>query len=87
MHVYVLDHYEEQEREWRAKEEAEVDTKEEIKIAMKDLQCIPDIVGLSYEDLFIHQNLDLPKGFKILRRSGEPNVPFDSLLRLSHWSW
>ena len=65
MHDSELDHYEEQEKEWRAKEDVKVDITEEIKKAMKELQCIPDITGLSYEDLCIHPNLDLPKGFKI----------------------
>ena len=32
---------------------------------MKELKCIPDIAGLSYEDLCIHPDLDLPEGFKI----------------------
>ena len=31
----------------------------------EELQCIPEIAGLSCEDLCIHPNLDLPKGFKI----------------------
>ena len=34
---------------------------------MKELQCIPDIAGLSYEDLCIHPDLYLPEGFKILK--------------------
>ena len=34
---------------------------------MKELQCIPDIVGLSYKDLYIHPDLNLPEGFKILK--------------------
>ena len=34
---------------------------------MKELQCIPDIAGVSYKDLCIHPNLDLPEGFKILK--------------------
>ena len=55
MHDSELDHYEEQEKEWRAKEDVKVDITEEIKKAMKELQCIPDIFGLSYEDLYIHQ--------------------------------
>ena len=65
VHGSELNHYEEQEKEWRAKEEVKVDIKEDITKAMKDLNCIPDIVGLSYEDLCIHPNLDLPEGFKI----------------------
>ena len=52
-----LDHYEEQEKEWREKEDTNVDIKDEIKKAMKELQCIPDIARLSYEHLCIHQNL------------------------------
>jgi len=44
-----------------------VEIKEEIKKAMKEIQCVPDIVGLSYEDLCIHLNLDLQEGFKILK--------------------
>ena len=32
---------------------------------MKELQCVPDIARLSYEDLCIRPNLDLPEGFKI----------------------
>ncbi|XP_015068743.1 uncharacterized protein LOC107013317 [Solanum pennellii] len=67
VHGSELNHYEEQEKEWRAKEEVKVDIKEEIKKAMKELQCILDIAGLSYEDLCIHPNLNLPEGFKILK--------------------
>ena len=51
MHGYELDHFEEQEKEWREKEEVKVDIKEEIKKAMKKLHCVLDIIGLSYEDL------------------------------------
>ncbi|KAK4714138.1 hypothetical protein R3W88_020045 [Solanum pinnatisectum] len=32
---------------------------------MKELQCIPEVAGLNYEDLCIHPNLDLPEGFKV----------------------
>ncbi|KAK4738152.1 hypothetical protein R3W88_001849 [Solanum pinnatisectum] len=61
-----LDHYEEREREWRSKEEAaKLDMKEEIRKAMKELQYIPEVAGLNYEDLCIHPNLDLPEGFKV----------------------
>ena len=60
MHGSELHNYEEQEKEWRAKKDVRVNIKEEIKKAMKDLQCIPDIAGLSYKDLCIHSNLDLP---------------------------
>ncbi|KAL3364209.1 hypothetical protein AABB24_013125 [Solanum stoloniferum] len=61
-----LDHYEEQEREWRSKEEVvKLNMKEEIRKAMKELQYIPEVDGLSYEDLCIHPNLDLPKRFKV----------------------
>ncbi|XP_049345800.1 uncharacterized protein LOC125810336 [Solanum verrucosum] len=61
-----LDHYEEREREWRSKEEAaKLDMKEEIRKAMKELQCIPEVAGLNYEDLCIHPNLDFPEGFKV----------------------
>ncbi|XP_015170631.1 uncharacterized protein [Solanum tuberosum] len=61
-----LDHYEEQERKWRSKEEAaKLNMKEEIRKAMNELHCVPEVDGLSYEDLCIHSNLDLPKGFKV----------------------
>ena len=60
MNGSMLYHYEEKEREWRAKEEANVDIKEEIKKAMKEFQCIPNVDGPNYEDLCIHPNLDLP---------------------------
>ena len=60
MHYSELDHYEKEEKEWRSKEEVKVDINEEIKKAMKHLQCVPDIASLSYEELCIHQNLDLP---------------------------
>uniref|UniRef100_M0ZQD2 Gag-pro n=1 Tax=Solanum tuberosum TaxID=4113 RepID=M0ZQD2_SOLTU len=54
------------EREWRSKEEAaKLDMKEEIRKAMKELHCIPEVADLSYEDLCIHPNLDLPEGFKV----------------------
>ena len=65
MYDSELDHFEEHEKEWREKEDVEVNIKEEMKKAMKELQCIPDITGHSYKDLFIHPNLDLPEGFKI----------------------
>ena len=65
MHGSEFDHYEEQEREWKVKEEAKIDIKEEIKKAMKDLHCIPDIVGLSYAEFCIYPNLNLLEGFKI----------------------
>ena len=65
VHGSELDHYEEHEREWREKKEGKVDIKEETKKAMKELQCVPDIAGLSYEDLCINPNLDLLEGFKI----------------------
>ncbi|KAK4729049.1 hypothetical protein R3W88_022037 [Solanum pinnatisectum] len=39
-----LDHYEEREREWRSKEEtAKLDMKKEIRKAIKELQCIPEV--------------------------------------------
>ncbi|XP_055814638.1 uncharacterized protein LOC129884346 [Solanum dulcamara] len=39
--------------------------KEEIIKAMKKFHYTPDAVGLNYEDLCIHPDLDLPEGFKI----------------------
>ena len=54
-------------KEWKAKEDEKIDIKEEIKRAMKELQCIPDVVGLSYAELCIHPDLNLPEGFKILK--------------------
>ncbi|KAK4715927.1 hypothetical protein R3W88_014265 [Solanum pinnatisectum] len=39
--------------------------KEKIKKAVKELHYIPKVDGLSYEDLCIHPNLDLPEGFKV----------------------
>nr|XP_025888955.1 uncharacterized protein LOC112942271 [Solanum lycopersicum] len=65
VHGSEYDHYEEQEREWKARKEAKIDIKEEIKRAMKELQCILDVVGLSYVELCIHQDFNLPEGFKI----------------------
>ncbi|XP_010327350.1 uncharacterized protein [Solanum lycopersicum] len=67
VHSSELDHYEEQEREWRAREEVKIDIKEEIKRAMRDLQCTPDVAELSYAALCIHPDLNLPEGFKILK--------------------
>ena len=32
---------------------------------MKEIQCTPNLAGLNYEDLCIHPNLYLPKGFKM----------------------
>ena len=61
MHGSELDHYEEQEREWKARDEAKIDIKEEIKRAMKELQCIPDVAGLSYAELYIHPDLNPPQ--------------------------
>ncbi|XP_049353871.1 uncharacterized protein LOC125818392 [Solanum verrucosum] len=61
-----LYHYEENEREWRSKEETtKMNMKEEIRKAMKELHNIPEIDGLSYEDLCIHPNLDLRERFKV----------------------
>ncbi|XP_010312908.2 uncharacterized protein [Solanum lycopersicum] len=61
-----LDRYKEQEREWRSKEEVfKVNMKEEIRKAMKELHYISEVDGLSYKDLCIHPNLDLPEGFKV----------------------
>ena len=60
-----MDHYEEQEKEWRANKEVNVNIKEEIKKAMKEIQCVPDIAGLRFEDLCIHLNFNLLEGFKI----------------------
>ena len=65
MHGSELDHYKEREKELMAKEDVKVDIKEEVKKAMKEIQCIPDITGLSYEDLCIHPNLYLSEVFKI----------------------
>ncbi|XP_069149116.1 uncharacterized protein [Solanum lycopersicum] len=65
VHGSELDHYEEQEREWRSREEAKVDIKEEIRKAMRELQCTPDVTGLSYAELCIHPDLNLLEGFKI----------------------
>ena len=39
--------------------------KEEIRKAMKKLHYISEVDGLSYEDLCIHPNLDLPERFKV----------------------
>ncbi|XP_069154673.1 uncharacterized protein [Solanum lycopersicum] len=39
--------------------------KEEIRKAMKELHYISEVDGLSYKDLCIHPNLDLPEGFKV----------------------
>ena len=65
MHDFELDHYMEQERVWREKEEAKVDIKEANQKSMKEFQCIPDVSGLNFEDLCIHPNLYLSEGFKI----------------------
>ena len=65
MHGSELDHYEEQEREWRAKEEAKVDIKEEIRKAMKEFQGIPDIAGLNYEDFCIIRICTSHKGSRL----------------------
>ena len=32
---------------------------------MKEMQCILEVAGLSYEDLCIYSYLDLSKGFKV----------------------
>ncbi|XP_069145570.1 uncharacterized protein [Solanum lycopersicum] len=66
VHGSELDHYKEQEREWRATEESKIDIKEKIKRAMKELQCTQDIAGVSYAELCINSDLNLPEGFKIL---------------------
>lgn len=58
------------------------DIKEEIMKAMKELQCVPDIVGLSYEDLCIHPNFDLLEGFEIPKYDtlGGVGNPMDHLI-------
>ena len=75
MHGSELDHYKEREKELMAKEDVKVDIKEEVKKAMKEIQCIPDITGLSYEDLCIHPNFDLQKGSR-----------FQSLTPFEEWA-
>ena len=42
-----------------------MDIKEEIRKAMKEFQCIPNIDGLNYDDLCINLDLDLPEVFKV----------------------
>lgn len=42
-----------------------LDIKEEIRNTMKVLQCILEAASLSYDNLCIHPNLDLPEGFKV----------------------
>ena len=65
MHDSELDHYEEQEKQSMAKDEASVDIKEAISKAVKEFKWIHDVAGLNYEDLCIHQNQDLPEWFNI----------------------
>ena len=51
---------------WRSKEEAvKLNIMGEIRKAIKDLQYIPEVDGLSYEDLCFHPNLDHPEGLKV----------------------
>ena len=49
----------------KAREEEKIDIKEEIKREIKELQCIPYVARLSYAELCIHPDLNLPEGFKI----------------------
>ena len=49
----------------RSNEEVKFGIKEEIRKAIKELQCIPDIVGHNFEVLCIHPNFYLPEEFKI----------------------
>nr|XP_004240309.1 uncharacterized protein LOC101266943 [Solanum lycopersicum] len=42
-----------------------VNMKEEIRKAMEELHYIFEVDGLSYKNLCIHPNLDLPEGFKV----------------------
>lgn len=82
MNGFELDHYEEHEREWRSKEEVvKIDIKEDIRRALKELQCNPDVAGLNYEDLCIYQNLYLAKGFKMPKFGtfGEIGNPLEHL--------
>ena len=52
--------------EWRSREEVvKLNMKEEIRKTMKELHHIFEVDGLSYKDLCIHQNLDLPEGLKV----------------------
>ncbi|XP_055800353.1 uncharacterized protein LOC129869752 [Solanum dulcamara] len=51
---------------WRTKEEiTKQSMKEEIVKSMKEFHYTPDVVGLNYEDLCIHPDLDLTEGFKV----------------------
>lgn len=57
-------HYEEKENEWRGKEGmAGRILKEENMKVVKEFHYASDVTRLNYEELCIHPNLDLPKGF------------------------
>ena len=43
---------------------SQVEYERKIRIAMKELHYIPEVDGLSFDDLCIHPNLYLPEGFK-----------------------
>ncbi|XP_049357540.1 uncharacterized protein LOC125822197 [Solanum verrucosum] len=61
-----LDHYEEKEKEWRAKEEkTKKIMKEEIAKVIKELDYSLKEVGMNYENLCIHPDFDLPEGSKV----------------------
>ncbi|KAK4710109.1 hypothetical protein R3W88_004622 [Solanum pinnatisectum] len=61
-----LDHYEEKDKEWRAKEEnTKQIMKEEIAKLIKEFDYSSKDVGLNYKNLCIHPNLNLPEGFKV----------------------
>ena len=61
------------------------------KKAMKELQCVPDIAGLSYEDMYSStfgpsRRVQDPKVWHF-RRSGQPYGSSESLLWLARGSW
>ncbi|XP_059288227.1 uncharacterized protein LOC132041533 [Lycium ferocissimum] len=64
-----IDHYEEMEKAWKAEQEKKEERLERKTTAILE-RCMRTTLtstGLSYDDLCMHPNLDLPEGFKVPR--------------------
>lgn len=62
-------HYEALEKEWKSKEERRaqeiITIKKALSQVMKNMQSTWRVIGLEYEDLCMHPDLDLPEGYKV----------------------
>ncbi|XP_060211888.1 uncharacterized protein LOC132639462 [Lycium barbarum] len=64
-----IDHYEEMEKSWKAEQKKQEERIEQKMTAMleRSMRSTLTGTGLSYDDLCMYPNLDLPKGFKVPR--------------------